>query len=240
MKPDNIKIHPTAMAFPTLPAKEMKELREDIQAHGIRVPLLFSKDGSVLIDGRNRWYVAHDLGIPAKDIPRELFKGKDEDIPAEIISRNLYRRHLNDKQRAALVVKLLAPAAEKEAKARQGGSFKDGKVEKGKNGKGERTVEKLAKTSKTSRTKIEQAMKVRKSEGDKGLDDIISGKADLTKKAKAAPRTRKPRKQKVVSDEERIWKKWSAFLQRFSPTERRLVKELVQKWTKPGAKENPF
>lgn len=235
---ETIKIHPTAMAFPTLPAKEMKELTEDIRNHGIRVPLLFNKDETVLIDGRNRWYISQDLKLPRTEIPVEHYKGKDEDIPSEIISRNLFRRHLNDKQRATLVVKLLAPQIEKEAKARQSsGTFQNGGAD-GKPAKGSRTVEKLASTAKTSRSKIEQAMKVRKTEGDKGLDDIISGKADLTKKAKAAPRTRK-RKVKQLTFDEQVWKKWSSFLQRFSPAERRKVKELVSKWLKSGT-ENPF
>jgi hypothetical protein len=239
MKTEDIKIHPVAMAFPTMDAKSMKELSEDIAANGIRIPLLFDKTGKVLIDGRNRWYIAHDLGLSDKDIPRETYKGKDEDIPSEIISRNLFRRHLNDKQRAALVVKLLAPAMEKEAKERQGqksGAF----TENGKGKKGSRTVEKLAEKSKTSRTKIEQAMKVRKAEGDKGLEDIISGKSDLAKKAKSAPRSRKPRKSKAMSFEEKLWKRWSQFLQRFSPTERRRVKELVLGWLTMKDGDKPF
>ena len=205
------------MVFPTLDAKDMKELREDIKTNGVRVPLLFNKAETVLIVGRNRWYVAHDLGIPKAKLPIEHYKGKDEDIPSVIISRNLFRRHLNDKQRAALVTKLLAPAMEKEAKDRQSGAaFKgDGKVAKGGNG---RTVE-------------------------KALDDIISGKADLTEKAAKVPVQRRKPAKPTDKFEDRIWKDWNKWISKYGPTERRQVKLLIIEWigdTKAEKGAKPF
>lgn len=235
-----IAIHPTAMLFPTLAAKEMKELHDDIAANGIRVPLLFNKAETMLIDGRNRWYIAQDLKIARKDLPIEHYKGKDEEIPSVIISRNLFRRHLNDKQRATLVVKLMAPALEKDAKARQSGSFKkDGKADNGDKG---RTAEKIAKTAKVSRHVVEQAMKVRKTGGDQALDDIIAGKADLAQKAKAAPRKpRKPAKdKKELTFADKAWRRWSTFLNHWSPTERRQVKELILGWLTLKEGDVPF
>jgi hypothetical protein len=235
---ETIKIHPTAMVFPTLEAKEMKELKDDIAANGIRVPLLFNKDETVLIDGRNRWYVSQDLGIPKTKLPIEHFKGSDDEIAGVIISRNLFRRHLNDKQRATLVVKLLAPAMEKEAKARQSGAFKkDGKVEKVEKG---RTVQKLADTAKVSRHVIEQAQKVRKTGGDAALDDIIAGKTKLAKAAKSAKSSRKPRKQKTLTFDETVWRRWSSFLNHWSPADRRKVKDLVLGWLSLKEGDRPF
>ena len=241
-KAGGITIHPTAMVFPTLDAKDMKELREDIKTNGVRVPLLFNKAETVLIDGRNRWYVAHDLGIPKAKLPIEHYKGKDEDIPSVIISRNLFRRHLNDKQRAALVTKLLAPAMEKEAKDRQSGAaFKgDGKVAKGGNG---RTVEKIAKAAKVGRHTAELAAKVRKAGGDKALDDIISGKADLTEKAAKVPVQRRKPAKPTDKFEDRIWKDWNKWISKYGPTERRQVKLLIIEWigdTKAEKGAKPF
>lgn len=229
MSKDSVQIHPLAMQFPALPASEMKELKTDIAANGIRVPLLFTKDGKVLIDGRNRWYAAYDLGLKPEQIPTERFKGKDEDIPSVILSRNLYRRHLTDKQRAALVTKFLAPQLEKEASARKkaGGSFKGGASNGETVG---RTSEKIAKAAKTGRHTAEQALKVHKAEGDAGLDRIIHGKDDLAKAAASVPKKTRTRAPKVQSFADAVWTRWSAFLKNYSPTERRQVKELIIEW----------
>src|SRR5438128_7876196 len=99
------KIHPVARLFPTLEAKEMGELRDDLATNGIRVPILVNKKKDTIIDGRNRYMIATELKMDGK-VPLEVFKGKDEEIPGEIISRNILRRHLNDDQRATLIAKI--------------------------------------------------------------------------------------------------------------------------------------
>jgi ParB-like chromosome segregation protein Spo0J len=114
-----MKIHEVAKAFPTLPAKELAEIAADIEKNGITVPILLNKAGDTIIDGRTRWTIALDLGLRKSQVPVERFMGTDEEIPSVIISRNLFRRHLTDKQRTALVSKLLGPQWQKEAAERK-------------------------------------------------------------------------------------------------------------------------
>src|SRR5205823_6980221 len=93
--------------------------------NGILVPILVNKKKDTIIDGRNRWMIATELKMDGK-VPLEVFKGKDEEIPGEIISRNIFRRHLTDEQRVMLVTKIRGEKLEEEAKQRQvaGGKFK--------------------------------------------------------------------------------------------------------------------
>ena len=61
-----------------------------------------NKDKDTIIDGRNRWMIAYDLGFTPDKVPMEVFEGEDEDIPGAILSLNLFRRHLTEDQRVAL------------------------------------------------------------------------------------------------------------------------------------------
>src|SRR6266567_3893929 len=109
-----MKIHEVAKLFPTLPAKEMKELREDIRKNGVILPVLVNKKKDTILDGRTRWMIAHELGLKESAVPTEVFKGKDEDIPGAILSRNILRRHLNDGQRVMLVAQIRGEKLEEE------------------------------------------------------------------------------------------------------------------------------
>jgi len=223
-----MKIHETAQAFPSLPAKDAADLKADIERNGIRVPILLNQAGDTMIDGRNRWMMALDLGLRKSQVPVERFTGDEAAIPGMIISRNLFRRHLNDKQRAALVTKLLGPQLEEEAAARE----KAGKALLERYPEfttGSKTVDKLAKMAGVSPHKTRQSMKVRKAGGDKALDAIISGEKDLTETAKSVP-TKRRRPAKILTFGEQVWRKWSSFLQKWGPSDRRKVKALVTKW----------
>src|SRR6266852_3149653 len=120
MKMKTMKVHPVAKMFPTIGAKEMKELRADIEARGIVVPILVNQEKDTILDGRNRYSIAYELGLGDGKVPMEVFKGKDEEIPGEIIARNILRRHLTDDQRAAIIAKIRGPQLEKEAAERKG------------------------------------------------------------------------------------------------------------------------
>jgi ParB-like chromosome segregation protein Spo0J len=236
-----MKIHATAKAFPSLPEKEAAELRADIKKNGIRVPILINKAGDTILDGRNRWMIAYDLGLRKSQVPVERFSGEDHEIPRVIISLNLFRRHLTDKERAALVTKLLAPQLEAEAAAREKGGKaipcpeNDTGSEPEPEPCGEfrtrsgRTVDQLAAAANVSAHKTRQALKVRAEGGDKALDEIISGKADLTKKAKAvATKTRKPAK--VLPFEQQVWQRWTRWFEQWEQDERGKVIRLVLEW----------
>lgn len=93
------KIHAAAELFPMLSEWELKELAADIQLNGLQVPLVRTKDGQ-LLDGRNRWLACEAAGVQ----PRwETYEG---DPFRYVVSANLHRRHLSDKQRAMIAAKL--------------------------------------------------------------------------------------------------------------------------------------
>ena len=102
--PKPVTFHPLADIFPWLEGAANDALREDIRQNGVREPIVFL-DGAIL-DGRNRYQCARDLGI---EYPRREF-GDDPadgtDPLAFVVSLNLTRRHLTESQRASVAAKL--------------------------------------------------------------------------------------------------------------------------------------
>lgn len=93
--------HDYANLFPMLDAAAQDNLRADIQAHGVREPIIIF--AGRILDGRNRYMAARDLGL---DFPVVDFDGTDADALAYVLSTNLHRRHLTESQRAAVAAKL--------------------------------------------------------------------------------------------------------------------------------------
>jgi hypothetical protein len=231
-----MQIHPLCRMFgqiAPMPKSELDEMREDIKQNGIKVPILVTKDRSTILDGATRWKLAYEADVEVPDDKFEIFDGTEEQIANEIMSRNLFRRHMSDDQRVAIVSKMRGPALEKDAKERQSkaGTFK-GKAKL--DGKGSVAAQ-VAKTAGVSQRKGEQAEKVRKSGG---LEDVISGKSKLGKAASKTPTKKKPRKTEVPW-EDQVYKKWTQWINRFAPPQRRRVMDLVKGWIggdKPQAK----
>ena len=242
--PKTLKVHPFAQTFGILQGEELNELREDIKANGVRVPIVVNKKRDTILDGRNRWMIATELGI-SNDVlaGADVFKGSDEDIPFEILRLNVFRRHLSEDQRIAYVSKVLGPKLEKEAKARQGQAGKAGKSGSfKKNGNGDKgaSVAQLAKDAKSTTYKAQQAEKARKA----GLiDDVIEKKMTLKQAAKSVkPKSRKPRKE--VSFEDEVYARWKRFLNNWPTTQHQRVFDCVIEFlsdrtpaTKDDAKE---
>lgn len=93
------EFHEFANLFPMLQGDVLDGLREDIRQNGVREPIVFL-NGEIL-DGRNRYMCARDLGI---EYPRVEFSGNDP--LSFVISHNLHRRHLSESQRASVAAKL--------------------------------------------------------------------------------------------------------------------------------------
>lgn len=91
--------HELAQLFPMLDNDARARLVDDIRENGVLDPVVFL-DGLIL-DGRNRYYVARELGV---EYPRADYIGNDP--LAFVISRNLHRRHLTDRQRADVAAKM--------------------------------------------------------------------------------------------------------------------------------------
>jgi hypothetical protein len=228
-----MKVHPLCQMFgqvAPMPKEDHAQLLEDIRANGVKVPILVNRKKDTILDGLTRWKIAHDLKIKLGPDRFEVFKGKDDEIESEIMSRNLFRRHMTEDQRASMVTKMLRPQLEKEAKERQSaaGSFKgEAKLD----GKGS-VAEKIAEKAGVSQFKAEQAIKADKA----GMtEDVISKKTKLSKAAsKAGTKPRKPKKE--VPFEDQVYAKWTQWINRFSPPLRQRVRDMVQVWLKTGGK----
>lgn len=100
-----IEPHPAAEVFPMLPDEELDELAADIRDNGLIMPLLVGRvDGqTALVDGRNRREACRRAGIT----PNYTLLTDGEDLPARILSENVYRRHMIKSQRAMVVARVL-------------------------------------------------------------------------------------------------------------------------------------
>ena len=106
-----ISIHPAADLFPLLGAEELGKLAADIEANGLRNPVILYS-GEVL-DGRNRLAACELAGVE----PRfTSYEGADP--VAFVISTNLHRRHLSAAQLVAVSLEAL-PMFEAEALERR-------------------------------------------------------------------------------------------------------------------------
>ena len=94
--------HAFADLFPWLEGAALDHLREDIRLHGVREPIVML--GDAILDGRNRYMCARDLGV---EYPVRQFDPATEGDPlAWVISHNLHRRHLTESQRASIAARL--------------------------------------------------------------------------------------------------------------------------------------
>lgn len=90
-----LTFHPLAELFPLLEGAEFDDLVADVAAHGICEPITVYE--GQIVDGRNRFLVCQKLGIVC---PTRQFDGKTSDLLNCVLSANLFRRHLNESQRA--------------------------------------------------------------------------------------------------------------------------------------------
>lgn len=97
--PVGVKWHEYANLFPWLNAAARAELKADIEKNGVLDPIVFI--GEYVLDGRNRYEIARELGI---EYPRVEYEG--DDPLGFVLSKNLTRRHLTDRERADVAAKL--------------------------------------------------------------------------------------------------------------------------------------
>jgi hypothetical protein len=92
-------VHPVATMFPMMQGPELGLLVEDIEANGLREPIVLC-DGLVL-DGRNRLRACELAQVPPRFVE---WDGAGSPI-AFVLSRNLHRRHLNESQRSIIAAR---------------------------------------------------------------------------------------------------------------------------------------
>jgi hypothetical protein len=127
----HLKMHPAAELFPPMSEPELRELGEDIKAHGLRTPIVLCNNK--LLDGRNRLDAMELVGIKftigltsakfKKDDPAPVFREylHGGDPYNYVLSANIHRRHLTDEQRRELIAKIIKakPEASDRAIAKQ-------------------------------------------------------------------------------------------------------------------------
>jgi ParB-like chromosome segregation protein Spo0J len=107
-----VKAHPAAELFPMMDQGRLRELADDIKAHGLRDDIV-TFEGKIL-DGRNRYRACEIAGVE----PRFAEWADDGNGPtAYVLSENLHRRDLTPSQRAAIAVEAL-PQFEEESRQR--------------------------------------------------------------------------------------------------------------------------
>lgn len=97
--PVGVRWHEYADIFPWIEGEAFRAFVEDVRKNGVQEPIVFL-DGAIL-DGRNRYMAARELGI---EYPRVEYEG--DDPLGFVISHNLTRRHLTESQRAMVAAKL--------------------------------------------------------------------------------------------------------------------------------------
>jgi hypothetical protein len=106
--------HPASNFFPMMSEVELKALADDIEKNGLREPVeLFQ--GKIL-DGRNRYLACKIRNIEATFVN---LNGNCDSPITFVASKNLFRRHLADPQKAAIAAEL-EEGLKKEARKRQG------------------------------------------------------------------------------------------------------------------------
>ena len=105
-----MKHHPFTEIWPLLTGKAFEQLKTDIRANGLKMPVLVYQ-GQIL-DGRNRQRACEETGV---EIQYEAADVKDDDDALSlVVSLNQYRRHLSKAK--------LAFAAEKLATLKEAGN----------------------------------------------------------------------------------------------------------------------
>ena len=99
--------HPFAALMPMMSEEERaRQLASDIKRNGLQVRIdLFE---GMILDGRNRYRALKSLGIVPGEEHFKLFTGTKAEAEAYVISTNLHRRQLNNKQKQEFAQAMIA------------------------------------------------------------------------------------------------------------------------------------
>lgn len=111
-------VHPAAEIFPLITGEEFDELVFDIRHNGLYEPITLTADGSVIVDGRNR-YRACDEAMVDPHFTRLPESFSETQILDFIVSHNTRRRHMSPGQ-LGMAGARLEPMYAAAAKQRQG------------------------------------------------------------------------------------------------------------------------
>jgi hypothetical protein len=137
-----LKIHPYADLFPMMTAAELDALASDIDANGLRQPIV--RYQGLILDGRNRLLACEKIGAEPRFTD---FEGDDAGALALVESLNIERRDLTAAQRAIVAARRWMLSGDTK---NRGGDRSDSKLQTV-------TCSSLAKKYKASNSSISQA-----------------------------------------------------------------------------------
>lgn len=160
--------------FKGLEGWEYSELKRDIEANGVKTPIIIAENG-IIVDGYTRHKIWTELGRYPWDIPHEIrHYDTREEMIQDAITLNVLRRHLNSAQRAYFATKHLLPEERKKAEKRQkAGVDLSEKFRKG------RAVDITAKKVGLSGRTLEKAERVFKDAPEKTRRRVLDGKQSI-------------------------------------------------------------
>jgi len=108
LEPDylNLTPHPSAALMPMMDEESFKMFKANISKEGIKEPMIIYQ--GLLLDGRNRYRAARELGLKLTAANFKTFDGTPAEAEAFVISANLHRRQLNNKQKQEFAQKMIA------------------------------------------------------------------------------------------------------------------------------------
>lgn len=167
----NIPFHPLANLFPMMEGEEWEKFKKDIEDNGVLDSIMWHE--AKIIDGRNRYKAATELGIECchADLP------EGTDPLAYVLSKNLHRRQLTVGQRSMIVNEI--------AKLPRGGDQKSKDLTK--------SLKQVAAMVGVSRDAVVKAKKVKKEATPEVVEAVKQGKMSLN----AAEKTIKPTAQEI-------------------------------------------
>jgi len=172
------ELHPACAAWPEMSPAELKDLAEDIAAHGLRDPITLDPDG-LLLDGRNRALACVMAGVEPTTVVY------DGDPWLFSLSRNKHRRHLTIDQIAMVAARMVTTS--------QGG---DRRSEDFKTSNEGLTVKAAAKALEVPKTAVESARVVTAHGTPEEKKAIAAGKKGVLRKA--ADRVRSERRHAIA------------------------------------------
>jgi hypothetical protein len=111
---DNLDPHPLAALMPMIEGKDRENVKTDIAKQGVLVKIVLyngNADGTTgswrILDGRNRYGIAKELGIKLTSENFEAFKGDYAAAEAYVISTNFQRRQLTNAQKQDVIRRMI-------------------------------------------------------------------------------------------------------------------------------------
>jgi ParB-like chromosome segregation protein Spo0J len=101
-----LSAHPLAGLMPMMDEQSFEVHKADIKRNGLREQIVLYQ-GAVL-DGRNRLKALRALGITPAEEHFKIFSGTSAEAEAYVISTNLHRRQLNNKQKQEFAQAMIA------------------------------------------------------------------------------------------------------------------------------------